>query len=202
MFKSKVTRGYGFLEGFLANRRSKVAGSLIPSDYRKGRILDIGCGAYPYFLLNTRFSEKYGLDKLVLGNYSKHFQNQKIILINCDIEKKDTLPFDSEFFDVVTMLAVIEHIEPKRLLKILREVHRILKRGGIYILTTPAFWAHSPLKFMAKLRLVSPVEIKEHKCAFNHSRISSILQEANFSKEKLQFGYFEMFMNIWATAVK
>jgi hypothetical protein len=86
--------------------------------------------------------------------------------------------------------------------KILREIHRNLRPGGMHIMTTPAFWTDSVLRFMAKLRLVSSVEIEEHKDAYNHLRLFSILQEANFSEDKLRFGYFEIFMNIWATATK
>jgi ubiquinone/menaquinone biosynthesis C-methylase UbiE len=202
MFKSKVTRGDGLLEGFLAEQRSKVADRLIPSIYREGRILDIGCGTYPFFLLKTKFSEKYGLDKVIPDSCIQRFQNQKITIINYDVEKKDILPFDNEFFNVVTMLAVFEHIEKKGLAKLLSEIHRILKPGGMYILTTPASWSDILIKLMAKLRLVSHAEIEEHKYVYNHSIISSMLQEANFSKEKLQFGYFEIFMNMWATATK
>jgi len=197
-----VTRGYGLLEGFLAKQRSKVVDELIPSTYRNGRILDIGCGNYPYFLLNTKFSEKYGLDKITKGYYAENFQNSEIIFINYDIEKNATLPFGSELFDVVTMLAVIEHVETKSLTKIMSEIHRILKSGGMYVLTTPAPRAAFLLRCMAKLRLVSPIEIEEHKDAYSTSRISSMLQEANFSEKKIRCGYFEIFMNIWATAKK
>lgn len=202
MSKSHVTRGHGLLEVFLAKQRSKKASSLIPSANGKGRILDIGCGTYPLFLLGTQFSERYGLDKVVQENYGAKPQNQKITLINYDIEKEDILPFENEYFDVVTMLAVFEHIEPRRLVKVLSEIHRILKPGGTFVMTTPAFWTDGLLRFMAKLRLVSSVEIEDHKDAYSHSKISFLLQEANFSKEKLRFGYFEMFMNIWATATK
>ena len=198
----KVTRGYGLLEEFLAKQRAKMANRLIPFTYRKGRILDIGCGTYPFALLNIEFSKKYGIDKVVQDDYNKRFQHQEITLINYDIEKEGIIPFGSEYFDVVIMLAVFEHIEPKRLVKILRDIYRILRPGGMYIMTTPAPWTDKPLRFMSKLRLVSPVEIKEHKDAYSHSRISFILQEAGFSKEKLRFGYFEMFMNIWVTAIK
>lgn len=157
MFKSNVTRGPGLLEEFLAKQRSRMANRLIPSTHRKGRILDIGCGTYPLFLLNTQFSEKYRLDKVVQEDYGTQFQNQKITLINYDIEIEDMLPFESEYFDVVTMLAVFEHIESKRLVELLGEIYRILKPGGMYIMTTPAFWTDSLLRFMAKLRLVSPI---------------------------------------------
>lgn len=175
---------------------------LIHPSYRKGRILDIGCGTYPLFLLNTKFSEKYGLDKIMHEDFNGQFQDQKIILNNYDIEKGDLMPFESEYFNVVTMLAVFEHVEQKRLVGILREIHRILKPGGIYIMTTPAAWTDRLLKFMAKLRLVSHVELEEHKDAYTPSRIFSILQDSGFYEKKLRFGHFELFMNIWVTAIK
>ena len=62
--KVKVTRGHGLLERFLARKRACMANQLIPSHLRNGRILDIGCGSFPYFLLNTVFTEKCGLDKI------------------------------------------------------------------------------------------------------------------------------------------
>ncbi len=202
MPEKNVTRGYGLLESFLAKQRIKIANKLIPSTHRNGRLLDIGCGNYPLFLLNSEFNEKYGIEKDINENYGNQFQNQKITIINYDIEGEGKIPFDSEYFDVVTMLAVFEHIEPEKLVKILSEIHTILKPGGMYIMTTPAIWTDRLLKVMAKLRLVSPVEIQEHKDAYNHSKIFFILQKAGFLKKKLQFGYFEMFLNIWATATK
>jgi len=202
MCGSTVTRGYGLLETFLARQRSKMADRLIPAAYREGRILDIGCGTYPLFLLCTAFFEKYGIDKVVQENYGEQSHNQEIIVINYDIETENTLPFSSEFFDVVSMLAVFEHIEPIRVKEILREIYRVLKLNGMFIMTTPTIWADGLLRFMAKLRLVSPIEIAEHKDAYSHRKISSLLQEAGFQQEGLQLGYFEMFMNIWVAATK
>lgn len=62
---STPTRGYGLLESFLTRQRCRMANRLIPGEMKIGRILDIGCSAHPLFLLNTEFSEKYGLDKLI-----------------------------------------------------------------------------------------------------------------------------------------
>ena len=45
-----MTRGKGLLEPMLADLRAQRANKLIPSTSRTGRILDIGCGTYPYFL--------------------------------------------------------------------------------------------------------------------------------------------------------
>ena len=201
MHHQRVTRGYGLLEGSLARQRSKTANQLIPSTHRSGRILDIGCGSHPLFLMETEFCEKYGLDKTAGTLHSGSYENG-LTIVNHDIEEVGSTPFDEEYFDIVTMLAVFEHIEPNRLVGLMKEVKRLLKPGGIFIMTTPAFWTDGLLRIMSKLKLVSPVEIEEHKAAYSHSKIASILLQAGFSKEGLQFGYFEIFMNIWTTAAK
>ncbi|MBN8721827.1 MAG: class I SAM-dependent methyltransferase [Acidobacteria bacterium] len=199
---NNVTRGHGLLEGFLANQRIKMANKLIIDKYRQGKLLDIGCGSYPLFLTKVEFSQKYGLDKMVQPSQIETLKKQNINLINYDSEENQSLPFEDNFFDVVTMLAVFEHIEPVKLPNLLREIKRILKPNGIYILTTPAVWTDGLLRFLAKLNLVSPAEIEEHKDAYSHKKIAQFLTKADFQKEKLQFGYFELFMNVWATATK
>ncbi|MBI5681771.1 MAG: hypothetical protein HZC45_01145 [Deltaproteobacteria bacterium] len=70
-----VTRGYGLLGKLLAHQRSNLANRLIPPSTRNGRILDIGCGFYPLFLLSTEFSEKYGFDKVKNMNDYKSFND-------------------------------------------------------------------------------------------------------------------------------
>ena len=56
------TRGKGLLEPSLARLRANRANQLIPKSLRDGRILDIGCGSYPYFLSHTSFQEKFAID--------------------------------------------------------------------------------------------------------------------------------------------
>lgn len=200
MYKLSATRGNGLLEGFLARERSKLANRLIPSYCKRGAILDIGCGTFPFFLFNAVCSKKYGLDKIIRKGYDRHFENRGIIFINHDLEKLETIPFDSEFFDIVTMLAVVEHLEPGKVTIIFKEIHRILRPGGIFIMTTPIVYARPLLRFMAGLNLVSSVEIREHKYAYSHKTIASKLQEAGFIKTKIRIGYF--FMNMRVTVIK
>ena len=198
----EVTRGKGLLEGFLARQRWKIANRLIPKEYRKGRILDIGCGSIPFFLLNIDFLEKFGLEKISPGNVNSLCQRENIKIIRGDIEDNNTLPFESEYIDVVTMLAVFEHIMPEKLIAILNEIHRILRPNGLFVMTTPAGWTETLLKIMAAFRLVSQIEINEHKDAYNHRKVLSLFQMTNFSTDKIRYGYFEIFSNLWLVAKK
>jgi len=93
------------------------------------RLLDIGCGD-GYFIKRLKIKERYGLDKL-LGD-----------------EVTDKLNFPNAFFDYVTMLAVIEHIEEPSLL--FREIHRVLKPNGKFIFTTPKKQAEFLFRLYAK----------------------------------------------------
>lgn len=195
---SKFTRGKGLLEGFLAKKRAGKANEFIPTDYRKGRILDIGCGSFPYFLINTKFNEKFGTDPSLKLT---EVEDNKLNLQTLDVVKNN-LPFNNNFFDVVTMLAVFEHLDNDKLILVLSEIRRVLKKDGLYIITTPAPWSDKLLHQMAKVGLISSEEIHEHKTHHSRLKIGEMLQSAGFNKEKIQSGYFEIYMNMWFTAFK
>ncbi len=79
--------------------------------------LDMGCGDC-YFLLHSPCKKRFGLD-MRFG----------------DDLNKGGLDFPDASFDNASMIAVIEHLEePKRIIK---EVARVLKPGGRFIVTTP-----------------------------------------------------------------
>lgn len=202
MFSPGSTRGFGLFERFLAKKRAQLADSLIPRPFRSGRILDIGCGMNPAFLQTTAFSEKYGIDKA--GSLSCHtkFDEQLITFIHHDIESGDPFPFYDEFCDVVTMLAVIEHISPNNLSKVIAELYRVLKRGGLLIITTPSHWTGFILNGMSLLRLISRQEVKDHKELYASDDIMKALQLGGFAPGNMQQGCFEFYMNTWIMAIK
>jgi SAM-dependent methyltransferase len=196
------TRGHGALEGYLARKRARMANRLIPSELRSGRLLDIGCGSYPYFLTATHFAEKWGVDQVFDAEARLQLGHEHVNLLPFDAQQNSVLPFPDNHFSVVTMLAVFEHIATDRLALLLSQVRRVLKLDGLYIATTPAYWTDGLLKTLASARMLSSVEIDEHKGTYRHADIKRALREAGFLSPAIRQGYFELFMNTWSVAKK
>ena len=202
MEREHIIKGYGPLDVFLAKQRYKIAHRELRAVDKNGWILDIGCGSKPMFLSNVEVAQRYGLDKNIEPVAVEKAREQGIELANFNFDSEQEMPFEDNYFDAVTMLAVFEHIEPERLAPIHSEIRRILKSGGLYIMTTPAFWTDPILRCLARLHLISDVSIKEHQDNYRHSDIARVLAQAGFEKSKMRFGYFELLMNSWVTALK
>lgn len=197
--EKKATRGHGLLEHFLAKQRAKKVDGMIDDNLRTGRILDIGCGSFPYFLSNINFKEKVGLDKSLRHSTDG---SETLKLINFDFVNNRRLPFADDYFRTVTLLAVVEHIENEALLILMKEVYRILKKDGRLLITTPAGWTGGILRLMSKIKLVSSEEIKEHKNLFDKKRLYNFLQTVGFENNKIKVKSWQAGLNLCAIAKK
>ena len=197
---SGYTRGKGLLEPLLARLRMQRANALIPARLRIGRILDIGCGSYPYFLAHTAFREKFAVDQLRMP--AETAAKNRIEFYTLNLNEAPRLPFADEYFDAVTLLAVVEHLNPDSMAVLFQESCRVLKADGMLVLTTPAAWADGLLNTMARLGLVSAEEIHEHAFAYTLPLLGWHFGQAGFKMSKVKFGYFEFMLNMWATAEK
>jgi ubiquinone/menaquinone biosynthesis C-methylase UbiE len=172
-------------------RRRQVIGQIPP----QSEVLDVGCGKSAALLwaIAPQIKKGVGIDFKVPNTHSKNIETKQVTL---DI----VLPFADASFDVVTMLAVLEHIEYEQ--EILQEVHRVLRKDGKLILTVPSIWAQPILEFLAyRLKIVDEAEIRDHKRYYDRSRLrKALIEKAEF--QDFQHQYFQLWMNNFCTVVK
>jgi len=145
-----------FLDKLFRHLRTKQIISLIPDDTV---ICDIGCGANPYFLKAVRdfIAHGIGVDKNI-----PTLQDPKLEFRKLEVSK--VVPLGDESCDVVTMIAVLEHVEYPE--DIIREVYRILRKEGRFVITIPTPAARMPLEILAKFRLVDAHEIAARRVSY------------------------------------
>src|SRR6476469_2356369 len=181
-----------FLEPILRWMRLQRVISQIPPN---STVLDVGCGRAAAFLkaIAPRIHQGFGVDFKV---DTVQFSNIKTLQFKFD----GSLPFEDASFDVVTMLAVLEHIEHER--QMLQEIYRVLKPNGKLIITVPSVWSQPILEFLAyRLKIVSEAEIRDHKRYYNREKLRKVLvKETNFHSFHHQ--YFQLWMNNFCTVVK
>jgi SAM-dependent methyltransferase len=121
--------GGAFVNPFFLARRELIR-SMRRIAYRvRGRVLDVGCGQKPYSKLFA--ADAYvGLEidtpmSRAIGQADYYYDGL-------------TFPFADHEFDTVLCSQVLEHVfEPDTFLS---ELHRILKPGGMLIVTVPFVW--------------------------------------------------------------
>lgn len=105
----------------------------IAKDYVKGDLLEIGCGeGRGVGLLQDLVSSYSGIDKINEVVASLAVQYPKASFVQSVIPP---LNFPKQKFDSVISFQVIEHIKDDK--GYLEEISRVLKPGGIALLTTP-----------------------------------------------------------------
>ena len=100
---------------------------------RCNTLLDVGCGSGE---LSNEYLKKskrvYGID---LSKESIEVAKRKYPTIKFRLAPAERLPFENNFFDVVMMTDVLEHVRDEK--KTLQEVYRVVKPKGTLILSVP-----------------------------------------------------------------
>lgn len=108
------------------------------------KILDLCCGSGQTTAFLVKFSQNVtGLDAspLSLQRAKKNVPNATYVEAFAE-----NMPFTDHEFDVVHTSAALHEMQPEQLRKIIQEVYRVLKPGGIFTLvdfhapTNPIFW--------------------------------------------------------------
>ena len=187
------------LDRIIARMRYGRAERIMRDEKNVRAVLDVGCGSCGTFLRRLSIEEKCGLDWL---SEQKEYESGGIRFFHADLNQRQRFPFEDGCFNIVTMLAVIEHIEIMSVPAVLKEIRRVLQPQGCLILTTPTPVCDKLCRVLANLGLISKKEIEEHKTAYRMRQIKTLLREAGFGSEAITAGYFECSLNIWAKAVK
>jgi ubiquinone/menaquinone biosynthesis C-methylase UbiE len=103
-------------------------------------VLDAGCGSGTYsFTIGFKGNTIYGVDSDMkkIKECQRMSEEMKmgsnVYFYKADISK---LPFDNNFFDKIIFSEVMEHTENDQ--AAINELHRVLKPGGIMVITVPS----------------------------------------------------------------
>jgi ubiquinone/menaquinone biosynthesis C-methylase UbiE len=152
-------------------------------------LLDVGCGTganLPMLREAVGAQGKVvGIDfsPLALQFAASHPGSSQVCLLQGDAQR---LPFADASFDVVTMLDVLEHLPDDEMA--LQEVLRVLRPGGYYIFSVPAYrhlWSRHD-------------EVLHHFRRYEYRTLRHLLRRQGFRIELLSFAMSLMPPVTWA----
>ena len=153
------------------------------------RILDVGAGNGRLSFLLKKWSggKVFALD---VGAPDRGlFERGRIELRKCDVER-ERFPFRDETFDYAVCSEVLEHLlcSPSHML---REIHRVLKNGGVLLLSTP-----NAVRLVVRLKILfgklmtdyhsfysTPLHDRHHR-EWTMDEVKHLLGECGFVVEK------------------
>ncbi len=163
---------------WFASRTRALLGMMDPLlPGRNLKLLDVGCGAGTMIHHLRRYGEVKGVEldpRPVAVARPRGY----------DVDQGDAtrgLTYDEASFDAVTALDVIEHNQDD--LGMLRQIGRVLKPGGIAVITTPAFmalWSHNDA-------------INGHVRRYTAGELGRKLDEAGFRVRRMSYNNFFVF---------
>jgi 2-polyprenyl-3-methyl-5-hydroxy-6-metoxy-1,4-benzoquinol methylase len=149
------------------------------------RILDVGSGKGLFLSVMKELGfESFGVE---LSPMAVHFssKNYGVNVFHGELEQAN---FSDEYFDLVTMWQVLEHLlNPFRSLQ---EIFRILKKNGLLIIAVPNFSSFQAQIFQDKWY---PLDVPRHLYQFEPGTLKKMLSIAGFKMIKIE--HFNHFIN-------
>lgn len=139
-------------------------------------ILDIGCGAGNMYHHLSRYGDVIGVE-----NHPAPVKVGQERGYDIRLDDAGALDFPDASFDLVTALDVIEHNDDD--VGILREAHRVLKPGGLVLISVPAFqwlWSFND-------------DINDHKRRYTAGDLEAKLRGVGFATLESSYNNFLVF---------
>jgi ubiquinone/menaquinone biosynthesis C-methylase UbiE len=181
---------------------------------KENKVLDLGCGngRHTRILLEQKLETfasdiSYKILTIAKENQLKQFYSSLSGLINADAL---LLPFRENFFDNIIMIAVIHHIDSnQKRVKILQEIHRILKEEGIafiscWIRSHPRFIKEDLADFISNgekevyipWNLSDGRKIMRYYYLFDSEELKNLVLQTGFSIVKSEISNHNLFLTI------
>ena len=160
------------IDRLLQRWRISIALRYIPA---RSRVLDIGCFNGEFFkYAGSHLRSGLGIDPAPAVTDTAA-ANTVVLkgFFPADI------PAGTEKFDVITALAVLEHIPAENLADFAEACYDWLNSGGKVILTVPSPFVDKILAVLLKLRLIDGMSLEEHH-GFSLGGIPGLFENANF----------------------
>lgn len=140
------------------------------NNFKNPKILDIGCGTGKNLEELKDIGQVYGIDSA--EEAIKYCKKRDIKTVS--LENAESTKFPSNHFEIITLLDVLEHTNDEKTLK---EINRIIKPGGLVLITVPAFpvlWSRWDV-------------ILGHKRRYTRRSLSNILKNHKFKIIKISY---------------
>ncbi len=180
---------YGSVSQFLKNLKSVLVSKdskevnnikLDPFDDTSIRYLDFGCGSGAQLERVKKIHPRWDFYGLDINPVACQKTKEKGFKVFCGDVLKIDLP--SNFFDIVNMSHVIEHLSDPVL--VLRRINKITKPSGRLIISTPNFDSISAKIFK---KFWYALDTPRHLFIFNKRTITALLNKTGFAVEKIEY---------------
>ncbi len=176
---NRVEDSHWWYVGRRAILESFLDGIIKKSKIENPKILDVGCGTGGNLEMLASFGAAEGVD---VSDDALEYCQQKGLKAHKGLA--EALPFEDESFDVITALDVVEHLDDD--IAGLKEMNRVLKKGGRTLVFVPAFmWLWGVQD-----------DVSNHRIRYTKKQIVERLEKAGFDIERATYANWTFFAPI------
>jgi len=171
-------RGFEKYAFYVWNRRIKKIASYVG----KGNFLDIGSAFGGFLKAASRCFCPYGIE---LSEFSGYY-SKKIFGDSIHIGQLNDHPFQADFFSVITMIELLEHITDP--VSVIKECYRLLEKKGLLVIQTANMDGMQARILKYRYGYYLPCHISY----FSRENLTRLLQQEGFKKiiifQPVEFG--------------
>lgn len=172
--KGLINKVYHLVRFYQFYKKKKVI--KISSNIKKGRILDIGCGAGDF--LKYMASSGWDVDGVETDKGARIIAEKKI---GRKIEEKIDVLSEENKYDVISMWHVLEHVYNVE--KYLKKVNKLLKNNGVLIVGVPNCASYDAKKYKGNW---VAYDLPIHLSHFRKNNIEALAKKSNFKLKEIK----------------